>query len=79
MHKTARQAIIKALKSAPFVLPIPEDLATRAIEDQDGDAVDALVLLLGSWISQRLPGDKWKQQLARLDGCDATIEGWFPI
>ena len=78
-HKTAREAIIRALKSAPFAIPIPDDVAVRAVEDQDGDAIDALVLLLGSWISQRLSVDKWKQQLARLDGCSATVEGWFPV
>jgi hypothetical protein len=78
-HKTAREAIIKALKSAPFAIPIPDDVAAKAVEDQEGDALDALVLLLGSWISQRLSVDKWKQQLARLDGCGATVEGWFPV
>jgi len=76
-HRTARKAILKALKSSPFVMPIPDDVATKAIEDQEGDALDALVLLLGSWISLRLPVDRWKQQLARLDGCDSTVEGWF--
>lgn len=59
-HKTARKAIIKALKSVPFAIPIPDGVAAKAIEDQDGDALDALVLLLGSWISQRLSLDKWK-------------------
>jgi hypothetical protein len=79
VHKTAREAIIQALKSAPFAIPIPDDVAANAVEDQDGDALDALVLVLGSWISQRLSVEKWEQQLARLDGCDATVEGWFPI
>jgi hypothetical protein len=78
-HKTAREAIISALRSAPFAIPIPDDVAAKAVEDQDGDALDALVLLLGSWISQRLSVDQWKQQLARLDGCGATVEGWFPV
>ena len=45
----------------------------------DGDALDALVLLLGSWISQRLSVDGWKQQLTRLDSCGAAVEGWFPV
>lgn len=77
-HKTAREAIVKALKAAPFAIPIPDDIAVKAVEDQDGDALDALVLLLASWISQRLSVDDWKQQLAVLDGRGATVEGWFP-
>jgi hypothetical protein len=79
VHKTAREAIIRALKSAPFAIPIPDDVAAKAVEDQDGDTLDALVLLLGSWISQRLSVDKWEQQLTRLSGCGATVEGWFPF
>jgi hypothetical protein len=78
-HKAARGAIVKALRSAPFAMPIPDEVAAKAVEDQDGDALDALVLLLAGWISQRLPVDKWQQQLARLDGCGAAIEGWFPV
>jgi len=78
-HKTAREAIIRALKSAPIVIPIPEGVADRAVEDQDGDAVDALVLLLSSWISQRLSENTWKLQLAEIDGRGATVEGWFPV
>jgi hypothetical protein len=54
-------------------------VAAKGIEDKDGDALDALVLLLGSWISQRLSADKWKQQLDSLDGCGAKVEGWFPV
>jgi predicted kinase len=79
VHKTAREAIIRALKSVPFAIPIPEEVAAKAVQDQDGDALDALVLLLGSWISQRLSMDKWEQQLTRINGCGAAVEGWFPV
>lgn len=79
MHQIAREAIIRALMSAPFEIPIPDGVAARAIADQEGDALDALVLLLGSWISRRLPMDTWEQQLRRLNGCGASVEGWFPV
>jgi hypothetical protein len=58
VHKTAREAIFRASKSAPFAIPIPDDAASKAVEDQVGDALDALVLILGSWISQRLSVDR---------------------
>jgi len=51
----------------------------NGIEDEDGDALDALVLVPGSWISQRLsPGD-WKERFAELEAGDTTVEGWFPV
>jgi hypothetical protein len=78
-HRAAREAIIKALRSLPFAIPIPGDVAAKAVEDQDGDALDALALLLGSWISPRLSADGWKRQFARLDSCGAAVEGWFPV
>jgi hypothetical protein len=78
-HRVAREAIVRAVKSAPVAVPIPDGVAAKAVEDQDGYALDALVLLLGSWISQRLTWAKWKQQLAELDGYGATVEGWFPV
>ena len=77
-HRTARQAIIDALRSTPFAIPIPDQVGARAVDDEEGDAVDALVLLLGAWISQRLPQETWKQQCERLDSCGSTVEGWFP-
>jgi hypothetical protein len=78
-HRTARLSIIDTLKSAPYALPIPDLVAAQAIEDHDGDALDALVLVLGSWISQRLSPGAWKEQFAELDAGEATVEGWFPI
>jgi hypothetical protein len=78
-HKGTRQAIVSALSSAPFAIPIPRHEAVKAVEDEDGDALDALVLLVGSWVAQRLPTEEWRQQLGKLDRLDAAIEGWFPI
>jgi hypothetical protein len=78
-HKTARQAIIKALQTAPFAIPISDNIAAVAVEDNEGDALDALVLLAGSWVATTLSSEKWNQQLARLDRCNATVEGWFPV
>lgn len=78
-HKIKRQAIIEALKSRPFAIPIPDDVAVKAVNDPDGDALDALVLLVGSWVAQGLSAEEWTQQLALLDGGDASVEGWFPI
>lgn len=78
-HKNARQAIIAALKSAPFKIPIPCDVAAKAVEDRDGDALDALVLLVASWVAQRLSRGEWKQKLDCLGCSGATIEGWFPV
>ena len=47
-HKAERQNILNALTSGPFHLPIPEDVARKALDDHDGDALDALVLLVGA-------------------------------
>jgi hypothetical protein len=78
-HRVARQAIINALKSPPYQLPIPDDVAYQAVADRDGDGLDALVLLLASWISQRLPQETWERQASKLNSQGATVEGWFPI
>jgi hypothetical protein len=77
-HGLARQAIVRALKSSPFAIPIPDDVAGRAVEDRNGDALDALVLLVSSWISHRLPPHEWGRQLSLLDFAEAAVEGWFP-
>lgn len=77
-HRNSRQAILGALKSAPFAIPISDEVGATAVEDQEGDAIDALALILGAWISQRLPTDTWKQRLANLDACAAAVECWFP-
>ena len=50
-----------------------------ALIDREGDAVDALVLLVSSWIAYLLPQDQWTEELQRLQHSGATVEGWFPI
>lgn len=78
-HRTERQNIINALMFRPFAIPIADEVVSTVVGDQDGDALDALVLLVGSWIAWRLPTKDWEHQLAMLEGNGATVEGWFPI
>jgi hypothetical protein len=77
-HKIERQAIVRALKSTPFAIPISDEVAAKAVADAEGDALDALVLLVGSWIAHGLSADEWRQQLAHLNSSNASVEGWFP-
>jgi hypothetical protein len=78
-RREARHAIVQALRSTPFSIPISDRVAAQAVADNEGDAVDALALLLGAWISQRLPADTWKLRMNDLESSGAEIEGWFPI
>ena len=78
-HRAERENIINAIMSRPFGVQISDDVVRVAVDDQDGDALDALVLLIGSWIAWRLPLKIWEQRLALLESDGATVEGWFPI
>jgi hypothetical protein len=78
-HRTERENIMKAIMLGPFGIPVPDDVVRIAVGNQDGDALDALVLLVGSWGASRLPLKNWEQQLGLLDGSGATVEGWFPV
>jgi hypothetical protein len=78
-HRAERENIINAIMSGPFGIPVSDEVVRIAVDDQDGDALDALILLIGSWIAWRLPVKNWEQQLALLEGDGATVEGWFPF
>jgi hypothetical protein len=78
-HRIERQNIVEALTSAPFCLPIADEIAQEAVEDEDGDALDALVLLVGSWVAMRLRIDEWQQHCETLRQDNALVEGWFPV
>src|SRR5437899_468819 len=43
-------AVIEALRSRPFRIPISDDVVNKA----NGDALDSLLLLVGSWDAERL-------------------------
>jgi len=77
-HRLERQAILDALMREPYRLPIPEDVQQRAIADTEGDAVDALVLLVAAWVSQSLDSDSWRERRDDLDDDARLVEGWFP-
>jgi hypothetical protein len=79
VHKRERQNIISAINARPFRLPIPDDVADKAVDDEDGDALDALVLIVGRWIARGLSADEWNCQLDGIDCRGATVEGWFPV
>jgi len=54
-------------------IPISEQDRDRAVRDDDGDAVDALVLLHAARTASQRTADQWKQRA----GEHAAIEGWF--
>ena len=54
-------------------IPIPDDDARRAVDDVEGDAIDALVLLLAAHTTSRREAREW-QEACRVHGC---MEGWF--
>ena len=58
-------------------LPIPPDVAARAVEDTEGDALDALALLLSARRGAGRSAEEWGKvrQKAVADG--SRIEGWF--
>ncbi len=77
-HRHERQRILDALMREPYFLPIPPNVQTRAEEDTEGDAVDALVLLIAAWASQTLDSATWQECRQELENDDRLIEGWFP-
>ena len=72
-RKDRRQTIVEALVEA--ALPIPPDVAARAVEDTEGDALDALTLLLSARRAAGRSAEEWGRQKAVADGW--RIEGWF--
>jgi hypothetical protein len=77
-HAGQRKAIVRALQRPPYDFPISAKLSAIAVENQDGDAVDALALLAGSWHARRVPAAVWRKKHDYLASANALIEGWFP-
>jgi hypothetical protein len=74
-HRGKRERIVRALADI-LPVPLPEPVAQRAINDPEGDALDALVLLLAGWVSQQYP--EWKGRREELIAEQRLVEGWFP-
>jgi hypothetical protein len=74
-HRAEREKIVKGLAS---VLPVslPEAVARIAVDDHEGDGLDALVLLLAGWAAQQYPD--WKAKGVALTSERRLVEGWFP-
>ena len=73
-HSAARKqrlAIVNHLRASG--IPVSDDDAHRAVDDAEGDAVDALVLLLAAYTTSRRTASEWLEA-RRLHGC---MEGWF--
>lgn len=77
-HQERRLQILSVLESDQIKMPITEEIRTIASHNEDGDAIDALVLVLASIISQRIGYDVWQNQLSRLIQHKISVEGWFP-
>ena len=54
-------------------IPVSDADASRAVRDAEGDAVDALVLLLAALNASRRKAADWSHKI----GVHANIEGWF--
>jgi hypothetical protein len=75
-HADKRRYIVNWLRHSG--IPISDPDAQRAFDDPEGDAVDALVLLLASWIAHTLPQECWVAARNRLQEHNKLVEGWFP-
>lgn len=74
-RREQRELIVGELRR---VLPITEAIAATAIEDTEGDALDALLLLLSAAQCANADGQLWQRQLQRLEETNRVVEGWFP-
>jgi hypothetical protein len=77
-HESARQTILDGLMAPPFHLPIPAEVELRAVQDNEGDALDALVLLVAGWVSQTRGQVFWEARRDGLEDEGRHVEGWFP-
>ena len=66
-----RRCIVDALRERG--LPISDADALTAVRDADGDALDALVLLLAAQDGSRRTATEWRRD----GGSRNDIEGWF--
>lgn len=77
-HFAGRVSILGRLASQSVGLPITHDVFLRAAEDTEGDAVDALVLVVAARLARQFGTSQWQQQLVRLNQRGLLVEGWFP-
>ena len=73
-HEAARKqrlAIVNHLRGSG--VPVSDEDVARAVDDSEGDAVDALVLLLAAHRTSRRMASEWLEA-RRVHGC---TEGWF--
>lgn len=69
-----RLAILGALRRRG--LPIGDAACTRAVEDSEGDAIDALALLYAAWRGHRRGREEWGAATGHAP-CVTGIEGWY--
>ena len=61
------------------LLPIENEVGQLAVDDPEGDALDALVLLIAAWVSSSTLEADWHQQRDELTASGLGMEGWFPV
>ena len=74
-RRERREMIVSELRR---VLPISTAIAAAAINDAEGDALDALLLLLSAAQCANTDRQIWQYQLQRLEQTNRMVEGWFP-
>jgi len=72
-----RKDILRALTDT-WQVPVTENDVARAVNDTEGDAVDALVLLVACQVSHALDRASWKNNRERIAREGRSVEGWFP-
>jgi hypothetical protein len=73
LHSGNREMILDRLAT---LLPITEDVRRRAVDDSEGDAVDAILLAVAARNSCEFGIGEWQKQLNCLG--EQGLEGWFP-
>lgn len=74
-HRRARDDILRALVAVG--LPVGEADRARAVEDTEGDAVDALTLLLAAWETSAVTANTWAERRTKAAAAGRLAEGWF--
>ncbi len=74
-HQVRRNEIISHLR---HLLPIQPDIAERASADREGDAIDALLLVVAAQATSRITPSEWAIHLETLTVEGRRGEGWFP-
>jgi len=76
-RRIRRKEIMSAL-TRDWKLPVRDEDIALAINDTEGDAVDALVLVIACQISYALDRTSWQASRDRLKNQGRIVEGWFP-